>query len=188
MGNLNEKNYAKYDNPEEESRKDLDDGIENKYRNIPYGRSKSEQRNKKKMNTQSAKRSGSVKDKVEEGKGARKTGSTPFKKGNEGTAAKANAHLDDVRTENPEIKARKEEERNSWEDKPKKGKNSKPKGKRQSDKRRGMMSEQIEDLVNAVARDDYSGTRSMLQDIVNSKVEQRKQEEIQRIRGEQEND
>lgn len=47
------------------------------------------------------------------------------------------------------------------------------------------MSEQIKDLVNAVARDDYSKTQDMLATIVNSKLEQRTQEAIQRIRGEQ---
>jgi hypothetical protein len=131
MGNLNEKNYAKYSNPEEESVKDLDKETERKHNNIPYSRSKSEQKDKQKLNTQSAKRSGAVKDKQElgEGKGARKTGTIQFKAGTDKPATKANQNLEDAKQENPKVTGRKTPVKHAWDDAFYDAKNSKPKGK-----------------------------------------------------------
>lgn len=76
----------------------------------------------------------------------------------------------------------------------KRGKN-KPKGseKTLSDKRTGSIkdkeikmevTENLNTFINSIARDDYSKTESMLQNIVQGKIQQRTQQEVERIRQE----
>ena len=169
-----------------------------KANDIPYGRSKSEQKDKKKLRTQGAKREG-MKDKreLEEGKGASKKGM--LRKGNTEEWTRADQNLGDANDDSDTtVKGRtgsKNKTRDYRDDKfiKDKEKRAKPKGSKFSDKRKGtsklkesMMSEQMNDFVNAVARDDYSKTKGMLKDIVQSKLDQRTQQEVDKITAEQE--
>jgi hypothetical protein len=118
-------------------------------------------------------------EQLDEKKGASK--GSIWKKGNM-SRGKENEKLDDAKSETDDtVKGRKAEP------------NTKQKINKQSDYRKGttklkeeMMSEQMNDFVNAVARDDYSKTKSMLSDIVRSKMDQRTQQEVDKIRAEQE--
>jgi hypothetical protein len=199
MDKLNEKRGVGVDQEDHDSLSDsssLSDLEAKKYKanNIPYGRSKSEQRDKNKKNTLTSKRKGAVNDKIDEGNGAKKD--VYFSRGNDRQIAD-NESLKDAQDEDSSVKGSKANIRQYRDDLPKSGAGKKHSGQkpknRQSNLRKGTtklkeetMSEQINDFVNAIARDDYSKTKEMVGDMVRAKMDQRTQAEVDKIRAEQE--